>query len=294
MLLTGSQAINFHKNKPYSDKSDYDIIAYEDEIKYLGLSFNGKYSIKYGNIEFINMSVLDNFYIGFNSNKISITIDGKIYCIHICSITDLYIQKRSHAHRPLKFEKTIHDLKYLKNHKDFDSLYSATDKIILEKRTKLTKKLFKDRVPLLNQKNEDFFNDAVSKYYIHDDIHKVMAHYDKPLYTKMKHDSSLAKCEYELWKNFSYKEKIECVREECYVIAIERFVVPKLETSKPFMSANFSFNAALNKVCTTLCSGWFRDFAIDNYFEIMKFDVDFYKKFFDAVQNNKLKKVNKE
>jgi hypothetical protein len=34
--------------------------------------------------------------------------------------------------------------------------------------------------------------------------------------------------------------------------------------------AKLGYNKALNKVCTTLCKGWFREFAIDNYPEVME------------------------
>lgn len=63
------------------------------------------------------------------------------------------------------------------------------------------------------------------------------------------------------WHNFLYK--IQSVLEESYVISLERFIIQQKETD-----LQKSFLLALHKVCTTLCSGWFRDFAIENYEEI--------------------------
>ena len=89
------------------------------------------------------------------------------------------------------------------------------------------------------------------------------------MYTKMQTNPELAWCDKQLWDNFTHEQKIHTVQEETYVIATERFLVPK-EFKYP---AKLAYNKALNKVCTTLCSNWFRDFAIDNYPEILeKFD----------------------
>jgi hypothetical protein len=49
------------------------------------------------------------------------------------------------------------------------------------------------------------------------------------------------------------------------VIAMERFLIPN-DWKYSLFGAYYK---ALTKVCTTLSSGWFRDFAIDNHPEIM-------------------------
>lgn len=289
MLLTGSQALRYHLKEPFSDKSDYDIICHESELPD-GLAFNDKYSVKFGNIEFINIYSLNNYvFEDMSVHNIDITIDGKEYPVSVCNLNDLYIQKRSHAHRPIKFAKNIFDLKKLK---ELGVKLSLHDSYLLHKRTKKTKKLFKDNVPSLNQTNEDFFDDAVKKFYVHDHIHEVMAYYDKPLYSRMKRDFSLAKCEKDLWEEFSHEDKIRCVREECYVIGVERFLVPHLEFKTKSIPEKLAFSKALEKVCTTLTSGWFRDFAIDNFFEILNYDVKFYDKFYNAINTGELKKCN--
>jgi hypothetical protein len=33
--------------------------------------------------------------------------------------------------------------------------------------------------------------------------------------------------------------------------------------------AKLAFYKSVNKICTTLCSGWFRSYAIDNYTEVL-------------------------
>src|SRR5690606_23067123 len=125
----------------------------------------------------------------------------------------------------------------------------------LERRIYLTKQKYPDRVPSLNKSNEDFFDDKVTKYFIHDNIHKIMAYYNEPIYERLKENKHLAKCKKELWLNLSHEDKVKCVREECFVIAVERFVIPNFMNNKAYMPDHMSFNKALEKVCTTLTSG---------------------------------------
>ena len=101
-----------------------------------------------------------------------------------------------------------------------------------------------------------------------------MAFNDVPMYTKMQPNPEMAWCSKDMWETFSESEKQQCVAEEAVVISIERFLVPS-DWKKPY---RLSYMKSLEKVCTTLCSGWFRDYAIDNYPAIVDlFDaVNFY------------------
>lgn len=81
-------------------------------------------------------------------------------------------------------------------------------------------------------------------------------------------------CEKDKWELFTHEQKINCVREECFVIAIERYLMWRKN-----YPAKFAFMEALYRVCTTLTSNWFRDFAIENWPEIHNHDYDFVGKF---------------
>ena len=116
------------------------------------------------------------------------------------------------------------------------------------------------------QSKTDFFDDAVKKIYDHDYLHTLVAFDSVPIYVKMLRDPSLAWCEKSVWDTFTDSEKTRCVAEETYVIAIERFMVP----SNWKTPAKLAYMKALNKVCTTLCSGWFRDWAIDHYPDVLE------------------------
>lgn len=87
------------------------------------------------------------------------------------------------------------------------------------------------------------------------------------MYKKLKKPTQMeqAWCEKDLWLALSVEERNMCVAEECYVIATERFLVLN---DWGYSSKRAYFNA-LQKVCTTLTSGWFRDWAIDHYPEVV-------------------------
>ena len=69
--------------------------------------------------------------------------------------------------------------------------------------------------------------------------------------------------EKELWEKFTHQEKMMCVVEETTVIALERFLIPGREKY-----ATAAYMKALQKVCTSLTSGWFRDFTIWNWADL--------------------------
>ena len=81
----------------------------------------------------------------------------------------------------------------------------------------------------------------------------------------MQKDPKLAWCDKDLWYTFTPEQKVKCIAEEVYVIATERFLVKSSWSFNP----RAAYLKSLDKVCTTLCSGWFRDYAIDHYPEVM-------------------------
>ena len=108
----------------------------------------------------------------------------------------------------------------------------------------------------------------VKSYFVHDEMHNVMAHYDEPLYNRMLESKDSVKCLKSLWDKFTFEDKCRCILEEAYVIALERKILPGIFGGKQFFSPNASIEWSLMRICTTLCSGWFRQFATDNYIKI--------------------------
>lgn len=272
-LLIGSRALNYwfpdHKIK---EITDWDIISdkpFEDIPEGI-------------NYEWHDPDILLNRELEKYTSSVGRVFNGKI--VFIVNPMGLALVKRSHLWRDLGFDKHItHWNKYLqpvtvfKN--DFDEDY-------LKRRTAATMQMFPQGHPKLNQTVEKFFDDAVTKKYNHDFLHELYAHHDKPLYTYMQSNPELAWCEKDKWNKFSFDDKIKCVQEEAYVIATERFLVP---SGWNFPERLAYFNA-VKKICTTLCSGWFRDFAIDNHQLICSsFDAQKVKSVVEYIQRNEPK-----
>jgi hypothetical protein len=53
------------------------------------------------------------------------------------------------------------------------------------------------------------------------------------------------------------------------VIALERYLIPMISSNQ-----ENSYKLALVRICTTLTKGWFRQFAIDNYPQLINLDKD--------------------
>lgn len=177
----------------------------------------------------------------------------------------LAIIKRSHLWRDLSFNKHITHYHKFGLRKQFDGWSPHIVFTDLEVRTKLTKEAFPQGNPNLMQTKKDFFDDAVAKKYDHDYLHELVAFYEKPLYNNLLRNPDLAWCDEDKWNLLSHEDQVKCVAEETFVISIERFMVPN-DWDYP---SKLAYMKALRKVCTTLCSGWFRDFAIDYYPEVL-------------------------
>ena len=246
-LLIGSRALAYwNPTVKLSPNSDWDIISTEP--------IEGA---EWHDPNFLNNAKFENYVsnarIYFNGHE-----------LHVVNMLGLAIIKRSHLWRDLSFQKHItHYHKYMIGYKRQDWLW-ADD--ILQERIALTMKAFPQGHPSLKKSVDEFFDDYVKKKYNHDYLHELVAYYDKPLYTRLQRDSSSAWCERDLWETLSIEDRTKCVAEETQVIAIERFLVPKDWN----YSVRHAYLRSLDKVCTTLCSGWFRDHAIDYYPQVME------------------------
>lgn len=253
-MLIGSRAIA-HWNPDFQIRadSDWDIIgrSYENTFYRSELNIPDNDRIEWHSPDHLN-----------NRDMIFIFETGD----RVCSPYGLAIIYRSHLHRDWNWD--AHITKY---HKFILPLLEndlhLSDPILLE-RIKLTKKEYPQGNPNLMQSNEMFFDDPVKKVYDHDFLHELYAYEGRPMFEKLKHEGEEGKawCAKDLWQQLSQLQKLQCVAEESYVIATERFMVPN-DWNYPTKKA---FYFALKKVCTTLTSGWFRDFAIDNFPQVFE------------------------
>lgn len=169
----------------------------------------------------------------------------------------------------VSWQKHIHDYHALKNHIDVEYKSSYTNDLIELHKESTEMRFGKQKLPRLRNKTVgDFFDDGVDKYINHDYLHTVFKHEDVPMYQKMQKNLDIVDCDQVMWNAFTHRQKIAAVLEEVYVIATERLIIPSI-LEKCGYDDNKAFMWALKRVCTTLTQGWFRQFAVDNYFEII-------------------------
>lgn len=266
-ILIGSRALNYwYPDMKINFDTDWDIISNRQ------IDFDDPIHFK---IEWHDAWLLNNEEFERYTDK-NYTLDILGQKVYICNPVGLSIIKRSHLWRNIKFDKHItHYHKYLKKH---STHYDDIDKLLLKQRIRMTMEKYPQGNPNLMQSKEDFFNDAVVKKYDHDYLHELFAYHDKPLYTRLLRQADLAWCDEDKWLSLSHEDKLRCAAEEVQVIATERFLIP----NNWKCSSKLSYNKALGKLCTTLCSGWFRDFGIDYYPELINM---YDKSRFDKVQS---------
>lgn len=309
MLLIGSAALNYHKFVRIP--KDYDFIAYRAEL--LEFEENLKDSIIYKDVNGNKIQYLVNglgvveIEIAEHNNsaeqllnilynpKNSILIsdnnyNGKWGLLEECKIASipvLYTLKMSH--RYLKnsphFLKTMSDIHYMPHTRGMRFDFSIPDALkewfkIREKET------YNYSHPKLNQSKSDFFSDDNIEYiYDHDSIHEAVKIGKTPAYFLIKKNDADVFCSEKEFRKLPYTIQQYLVLEEAYVLALERHQIPNGFRPDP----KLSFNIALEKICTSITSGWFREFAWENYNYIKnEYSSDYIIKFFKAKNNGLL------
>lgn len=119
--------------------------------------------------------------------------------------------------------------------------------------------------PKLNVNKGDFFKDDIYTY-DHDTIHEAIAVGDKPAYRSYMVDGAEVMTSKEKFFGCDRETQLLGVYEESCVLALERCLIPFPGKVHPARA----FTMALEKVCTSITSGWFREFAWENYLDVIK------------------------
>lgn len=181
----------------------------------------------------------------------------------------LYTIKVSHSFWDIHWKKTMFDITFFQNkgckldEKFYNLLYKEWE--IKHGKKKVN----------LNVENEMFFTSAVKRKYIHDDVHAVMAYYDEPMFVKLKSDQTKAMLDKNLFDKLSFEDKYKTVREECYVTALERFLIPKDFK----MNQQVAYEQAMKLLITSMTKGWFPKFIVENWKNLRIQDINFVAKF---------------
>lgn len=204
----------------------------------------------------------------------------KLY--NVAPLSLMYVIRESHRYRDsMHFHKNMEKLKTYMS-KQYKSRVSEPLKQILELREKETY----NRPPIkLNVSKSEFFsNDGVQYIYDHDSIHAAIAIGEKSAYMHIAKGEVLSSGD--LFENAPDAIKDACVMEEAWVIALERGYLPYRKSIRinRYREDGVGFDGdymqelyrkALQKICTTLTSGWFREYASLNYLRLSEVKRDF-------------------
>lgn len=311
MIVLGSKALhlNLNNNLARFNKSDIDVVMSLDDftafisknqpfITKMIPTSSTKYSLRLSDKQIQHYEIEIAFkgssqWLLDNQTSISAGIfsDNFGNDFHFVNSEVLYLTKKSHIHYPIHYDKSIADYSLLKTVIDVEKV--KTYQLYYELRLQETKERINKRSPTLNRTNEDFFDrskNVVGYVFEHDDIHEAIKHYERPVYEMMKKDFSKAWCEKDMFHNLPHEYKVRCVQEEAYVIALERYIILR---KGHYKDPQLAYKAALQRICTTLCSGFFRDFAVENYFEILNAYSDNYvSKFKEKLLSGLIKKLD--
>lgn len=143
--------------------------------------------------------------------------------------------------------------------------------------------------PKLNQDKMGFFSgDGVKYVFDHDSIHVAVAIHERPAYTYYMKDGAQVQCDRSKWEALPDSFKLAGVLEESYVLALERSQIPHPGVLTPRQS----FLKALGKVCTSITSGWFREWAWEHYDQVVAaYDDTYVARFWAAAEAGVAKRL---
>lgn len=312
MILIGSRAVGIYLPEYLDGRNtcDFDFIGYYSEFKELyerlqnqaGVKvFSFKYKddkvelkfLKDGKFQVIEFSVIDdpkkdtlvdsdkeyyNLRTGFlvQFNSLYVKEFGFAISVEVALNLDVYTFKVSHKYKKDSphFLKTLNDIAYLKA----QGCYVPKElEAFLARRERIT---YTNQLPKLNVKKTEFFTDSVPYKYDHDSIHRAVAMLDRPAYTYYMKDGQEVLCDKNKFFTLPEIVRLYGVLEECYTLALERAVIPHGTDPKR------AFDISLMKVCTSITSGWFREYAYDNYHKVQAlYHESYVDKFYKALDS---------
>lgn len=189
----------------------------------------------------------------------------------IASLNELYTIKVSHQFWELKngsWDKHMFDIGKMKCAgatlipEFFDILYPIWEETHGKKRVNL------------EQEPEEFFNGRVKRKYEHDSLHASVAYYDEPLFNRILRDGHRVAVDKEKFFSLSHEDKLKLVREEVYVLALERYLIP-FDYKE---SALRAYAVSLKKTITQYSKGFFALWVVEHYDELRRPDLDYVQK----------------
>ncbi len=269
MLLVGSKALHI-RNIPFRDSTDIDYFCNQSEYHSF-ITDNAHRLVLEKNTRFGKSVIL----VGSKPIEFEIAKDNN----STQQLLNMFNQSGNFPEEEVASPELIYTLKmshrYLKNSPHFkktmDDIYSLRA-LGYGNIPKEYKAWYKNRVketytyshPVLNQDRRGFFRDDFY-IYDHDTIHLAVKLFDKPAYDFIKIDTAEVLCSKAKFMSVDEQIKLATVYEESCVLALERHQIPNDYKHE----ARSSFLIALEKVCTSISSGWWREYAWENYYNVI-------------------------
>lgn len=259
MLHIGSSALRDYGFDVGREPRDTDLLCTYDYTEHLKKSINWDSYIPISSNKWV-------FRKGQEITEVEIAWPGSSgemileYAGDICAATPEICLMLKMSHRYLRnsphFLKTMRDIQMLRGK---GVVLNDTLQAILRVREDET---YWYEHPNLNRKKEDFFVD--SYLFDHDSLHEAVALGERPAYLSFQKPGREVMCDMKLFFNQPFFVQLSAVYEETCVLALERAVIPHGKDEQ------WAFEKALMKVCTSITSGKFREFAWENYDRILE------------------------
>lgn len=182
----------------------------------------------------------------------------------------LYTIKCSHLHYDIKWDKHCIDVMFMQSHGAIldNTLYSLLmkDWEVIHGPKKLN----------LNKDPEDFFTPHVARKIDHDELHRLIAFYDEPMFKKILKDGKKVLTDRQKWDRISDEEKMICILEEVYVTAFERW---------PNYPEQMLKSKGIKLYCTSLSKNEYFKYAVTHMKELFNHSSNSY--FFNKIREIK-------
>lgn len=165
----------------------------------------------------------------------------------------LYTIKCSHLHYDINWDKHCLDVMLMQ------SKGCELDNTLYDLLMKDWKEIHGKKRVNLNLTKDEFFTPYVKRMIDHDDLHAMIAYYDKPVYTRILKDGKEILTDLSKWDNLSHEDKLICILEEVYVTAFERW---------PNLNPKHSKMKAMKLYCTSLAKNDYFKYASINMREL--------------------------
>jgi hypothetical protein len=170
------------------------------------------------------------------------------------SLDMLYTLKMSHRYR----RNSPHFLKTMRDIHEMRQMGAQIPEAYRDWYRLRQKETYSYKLPNLNVSKSEFFGDLYQ--YDHDSLHEAVKIYDAPAYTYYS-DGEVWSSKEKFYESCSEDIRLAGVVEEASVLALERSLIPHPDAK----TEDEAFQFALKKVCTSITSGWFREYAWEHY-----------------------------